>query len=646
MKAFRKPISILLALLMIAGAFFVIPFSVAAEEETEVLSGATGDCTWTLEDGVLTISGNGRMANYFHEDNPWYSYRDSIVEANIEKGVENIGDKTFSDCTGLTSIDIPDSVTYIGESAFSGCTGLADVNLHIKDLESFCNGSYSQIKSSLEGRNIHLFMNGEPLTEIDIPDSVTSIDFRVFSHCTDITSICIPKHLRKIQTVDFYGCINLTSITVDPENRNYDSRDNCNAVIDKKNNALLLGCKSTIIPESVTSIGYGAFSYCTGLTSVTIPNSVNSIGDYAFYGCKELTSVTIPKSVTEIGDKAFGYCYGNGFEKIDGFKIYGYEGSAADDYAWNNIFDFVRITEDPTQPVTTEPTNPEADTTEVVTAEPTQPVTDNPTELNTETVEPEKPEFITYYYQPSQEQIDAGNKFVVSVTAKNGVTYSYVMSLCEKEIGGAPVYGADVPYGIEIDEMYFQVYDGETWTSQIAVSPETAEGAVVKYDGNIIDLNPENPAESKETQAYIDNPTAPQPTAPVVTDPQPTDVQPTGIAPTSPSVNPDNKKKNNPMKVTVKKKTVKLKKLKKKAQKVKAITVKNNKGKLSFKLVKKGITKKIRKLVKINSKGVITIKKWKKAKKGAYKIKVKITAKGNAQYNSKTVTKTVKVKVK
>lgn len=628
MKALRKPISIILAALMLLSVFATVSITANAEITA---SGTTGDCTWTLEDGVLTISGSGRMANYFHEDNPWYSYRDSIVEANIEKGVENIGDKTFSDCTGLTSIDIPDSVTYIGESAFSGCTGLADVNLHIKDLESFCNGSYSQIKSSLEGRNIHLFMNGEPLTEIDIPDSVTSIDFSVFSHCTDITSICIPKHLRKIQTVDFYGCINLTSITVDPENRNYDSRDNCNAVIDKKNNALLLGCKSTIIPESVTSIGYGAFSYCTGLTSVTIPNSVNSIGDYAFYGCKELTSVTIPKSVTEIGDKAFGYCYGNGFEKIDGFKIYGYEGSAADDYAWNNLFDFIKLTEEPTEPATTEPT---------------QPVTDTPTEPDTKTTEPEKPEFITYYYQPSQRQIDAGNKFVLSVTAKNGVTYSYVMSLCEKEIGGAPVYGVDVPYGIEIDEMYFQVYDGETWTSQIAVSPETAENAVVKYDGNIIDLNPETPTESKETQAYIDNPTAPQPTAPVVTEPQPTDVQPTGTAPASPSVKPDNKKKTNPMKVTVKKKTVKLKKLKKKAQKIKAITVKNNKGKLSFKLVKKGITKKIRKLVKINSKGVITFKKWKKAKKGAYKIKVKITAKGNAQYNSKTVTKTVKVKVK
>ena len=115
---------------------------------------------------------------------------------------------------------------------------------------------------------------------------------------------------------------------------------------------------------------------------------------------------------------------------------------------------------------------------------------------------------------------------------------------------------------------------------------------------------------------------------------------------TVPTVKPVVKKKANPIKVTVKTKTVKLKKLRKKAQKVKPFTVKNSVGKLSFKLVKSGITQKIRKYVKINSKGVITLKKWKKAKKGTYKIKVKITAKGNASYNAKTLTKTVKVKIK
>ncbi len=98
--------------------------------------------------------------------------------------------------------------------------------------------------------------------------------------------------------------------------------------------------------------------------------------------------------------------------------------------------------------------------------------------------------------------------------------------------------------------------------------------------------------------------------------------------------------------MSVKTKTIKLKKLKNKAQTVKAINVKNAKGKVTYKLVKSGITNKIRKLVKINSKGVITIKKWKKAKKGTYNIKVTVKAAGNNNYSAKTITKTVKVNIK
>ena len=169
--------------------------------------------------------------------------------------------------------------------------------------------------------------------------------------------------------------------------------------------------------------------------------------------------------------------------------------------------------------------------------------------------------------------------------------------------------------------------------------------------------------EPSDTTPTITNPITTEPvfTTPVNTDPitttpdvtEPFVTNPVAIEPTmSPIINPSTTtpkvttKKANPIKVTVKTKTIKAKKLKKKAQKVKAVTVKNAQGKVSYKLVKSGITKKIRKLVKINSKGVITFKKWKKAKKGTYKIKVTVKAAGNANYKAKTVTKTVKVKVK
>jgi hypothetical protein len=102
----------------------------------------------------------------------------------------------------------------------------------------------------------------------------------------------------------------LTSIVVEEGNTVYDSRENCNAIIETASNTLINGCKNTTIPNSITSIGDGAFLYCSSLTSITIPNSVTGIGKGAFEGCSSLTSVTIGNSVTSIGGYAFYYCSG------------------------------------------------------------------------------------------------------------------------------------------------------------------------------------------------------------------------------------------------------------------------------------------------------------------------------------------------
>jgi len=169
--------------------------------------------------------------------------------------------------SSITSITISDSVTIINSWAFAGCT---------------------------------------ELTSIIIPNSVTSIGNDAFSRCTGLTSIIIPNSVTSIGWAAFFGCTGLTSMTVDSGNITFKSEDNC--IIRISNNELVAGCKTSIIPASVTSIGNWAFGGCTGLTDITIPNSVSSIGWGAFSACTGLTSITIPGSVTSIGDFAFSEC--------------------------------------------------------------------------------------------------------------------------------------------------------------------------------------------------------------------------------------------------------------------------------------------------------------------------------------------------
>ena len=148
------------------------------------------------------------------------------------------------------------------------------------------------------------------LTSITIPNSVTSIGSYAFRGCTGLTSVTIGNSVTSIGRYAFEGCTGLTIIIVNEGNSIYDSRNGCNAIIETGSNTLIIGCKNTIIPNSVTSIGEDAFRYCSGLTHITIPNSVTSIGGGAFRNCTSLTSITIGNSVTSIGISAFDGCSG------------------------------------------------------------------------------------------------------------------------------------------------------------------------------------------------------------------------------------------------------------------------------------------------------------------------------------------------
>ena len=262
--------------------------------------------------------------------------------------VTSIGDRAFYNCSGLTSVTIPDCVTSIGDWAFSHCYKLVEVinksglniekgsedngyvgyyALNVKkdgisdivNKDGYLFYTYDNVNYLLAyvGSNTDLTLpddyNGQiyklynyafyrcsGLTSVIILDSVTSIGNSAFRGCSGLTSVTIPDSVTSIGNYAFRNCSGLTSVTIP---------DNVTSIGDEA----FSGCSSltsVTIPDSVTSIGYGAFEFCSGLTSVTIPNSVTSIGDGAFRGCSGLTSVTIGNRVTSIGDEAFDGCSG------------------------------------------------------------------------------------------------------------------------------------------------------------------------------------------------------------------------------------------------------------------------------------------------------------------------------------------------
>ena len=252
------------------------------------------EITWTLsDDGTLSISG-ADMPDYITPAAPWSSQKAKIKKIVIEDGVTGIGKYAFSGCSNLTSITIPNSVTSIGEYAFGKCSSLNSITIP---------NSVTSI-----GRNT--FQDCSNLTSITIGNSVTDILTETFYGCSNLASITIPNSVTVIQNRVFFGCSSLASVIVEKGNKKYDSRNECNAIIETESNTLLIGLKNTVIPNSVTSIGGSAFSNCSGLTSITIPESVTSIGSSAFAGCRDLTSITIPESVTSIGYEAFQSCSG------------------------------------------------------------------------------------------------------------------------------------------------------------------------------------------------------------------------------------------------------------------------------------------------------------------------------------------------
>ena len=210
-----------------------------------------------------------------------------LQSVTLSSNLRKIEDSVFARCGRLKAISIPESVSAIGDYAFEDCYNLIKVELS-KSIRTIGNSSFSGCSC---------------LTSISIPNSVQNIGAYAFERCC-ISSIEIPENVTKIGPGAF-GCYGLTSIVVDKRNKFFDSRNNCNAIIDSNTNVLITGCSTTEIPNNVLGIGCSAFHGCEHLVSITIPKNVKKIEEYAFDVCADFETIEFLGTVEYIGKYTF-----------------------------------------------------------------------------------------------------------------------------------------------------------------------------------------------------------------------------------------------------------------------------------------------------------------------------------------------------
>ena len=242
-----------------------------------------------------------------------------MTKLTLPDSVTSIGKGAFCGCSGLTELTLPNSVKSIGDGAFTDCSGLEKITVESGnsryDSRDNCNSiidkktntliagcKNSVIPNSVASIWYEAFRGCTGLTKITLPDSVKSIEGEAFEGCSGLTELTLPNSVKIIGDGAFAYCSGLGKITVESGNSRYDSRDNCNSIIETETNTLIAGCKNSIIPNSITSIGNSAFYYCSELTELILPDSVTSIGNGAFGGCSGLVKITSLAKIPPVCD--------------------------------------------------------------------------------------------------------------------------------------------------------------------------------------------------------------------------------------------------------------------------------------------------------------------------------------------------------
>ena len=225
-----------------------------------------------------------------------FRYCSSLTSLTIPSSVTSIGSGTFFQCNSLVRIKIPESIRSIGTDAFNACSSLECV--YISDISAWCSIKFEHFYSNPLSESCNLYIDDKMVTDLIIPEGVTSIGQYAFSGCSSFTSVTIPDSMTSIRSSAFSNCTSLREITI----------PNSVTAIGKYVFGGCISLANVSIPDSVTSIGDYAFHGCTSLSSITIPKSVRSIGDYAFSDCTSLLSITIPESIKNISNYAFSDC--------------------------------------------------------------------------------------------------------------------------------------------------------------------------------------------------------------------------------------------------------------------------------------------------------------------------------------------------
>ena len=227
-----------------------------------------------------------------------------LKSIEIPDNVSEIQVAAFDDCSNLTAIHIPAGVDKIALGVFMGCSNLNSITIDSANRSYESPGNANAIidkgtMTLLEGSNNTV-----------IPEGVKRIWQNAFAERIHLKSITIPASVTSIVRMPFSDCDSLEEIKVDADNAIFDSRNNCNAIIESATNTLIAGCGKTVIPEGIETIGDSAFERVKTLTHVTIPKSVTEIRGYAFERCENLSTVNLQKGIQTIGYGAFTECVG------------------------------------------------------------------------------------------------------------------------------------------------------------------------------------------------------------------------------------------------------------------------------------------------------------------------------------------------